>query len=196
MRLAEVVLAAAAFPATLTHLHAAVFVLTDFGGGMDVGGADGEQHQEREGIPDEETCGHVEETRHRRKFFPVLAQAWQAQEILITQNSLTDKSHSEVPNMDVSTINGLGQSGMQAPEGNGVSTPTAMDVERRRTLIQAVRAVNGAEVFGQENELSFAFDRASQRAVVRIVDRKTREVVQQIPDEKVLRMAEEIQQRE
>ncbi len=63
-------------------------------------------------------------------------------------------------------------------------------------MIQAVRAVNAAELFGQENELSFAFDRGSQRAVVRIVDRKTREVVQQIPTEQVLRMAEEIQQRE
>lgn len=59
-------------------------------------------------------------------------------------------------------------------------------------LIKAVRAVNSAELFGNHNELSFAFDRETQRPVVRIVDRKTREVVQQIPAEYVLRMAEKL----
>ncbi len=93
--------------------------------------------------------------------------------------------------MDVSTIEGL-RAGVTAPPT--VSTPT-QDVEQRRALIQAVRAVNAAELYGQENELSFAFDRGSQRAVVRIGDKKTREVVQQIPTEQVLRMAEEVQQR-
>ncbi|MEO5924291.1 MAG: flagellar protein FlaG [Bryobacteraceae bacterium] len=94
--------------------------------------------------------------------------------------------------MDVSTMDGLRAGVTAAPP---VSTPT-MEVELRRALIHAVRAVNAAELYGQENELSFAFDRGSQKAVVRIVDRKTREVVQQIPTEQVLRMAEEIQQRE
>jgi uncharacterized FlaG/YvyC family protein len=92
--------------------------------------------------------------------------------------------------MDVSTIQGLTTGIAQVP-----SAPTS-EVEHRRAMIQAVRAVNAAELFGQENELSFAFDRGTQRAVVRIVDKKTREVVQQIPTEQVLRMAEEIQQRE
>jgi flagellar protein FlaG len=81
----------------------------------------------------------------------------------------------------------------------GVQSATALPAQvkqERYTLLQAVRTVNEAETFGQENELSFAFDRKSQRAIVRIVDRKTREVLQQIPNEKVLRMAEEIQQRE
>jgi uncharacterized FlaG/YvyC family protein len=92
--------------------------------------------------------------------------------------------------MDISTIHGLTTGVVSVPQ-----TP-ALEVEQRRELIQAVRAVNQAEIYGQENELSFAFDRGTQRAVVRIVDKKTREVVQQIPTEQVLRMAEEIQQRE
>src|SRR5437870_5600944 len=86
--------------------------------------------------------------------------------------------------MDISTVNGLTAGVVPVPQ-----TP-AIEVEQRRELIQAVRAVNQAELYGQENELSFAFDRGTQRAVVRIVDRKTREVVQQIPTEQVLRMAE------
>jgi flagellar protein FlaG len=92
--------------------------------------------------------------------------------------------------MDVSTINELRVGITPVP------APPAVEVERRRELIQAVRAVNGAEIYGQENELSFAFDRGSQRAVIRIVDKKTREVVQQIPNEQVLRLAEELKQRE
>ena len=62
----------------------------------------------------------------------------------------------------------------------------------QRALVRAVQAVNAAEMFGQENELAFAFSRNSPKAVIRIVDRNTREVVRQIPEEYVLRMAEEL----
>lgn len=64
--------------------------------------------------------------------------------------------------------------------------------QEQRTLIQAVKAVNAGELFGQENELTFSVDRATRRAVVRVVSRKTGEVVEQIPAEYVLRMAEEL----
>ena len=67
--------------------------------------------------------------------------------------------------------------------------------EQRRSLIQAVHAVNEARLFGDENELSFLIDRTTRRPVVRIVDRQTREVIQQFPSEQVLRLAEELQQR-
>ena len=64
--------------------------------------------------------------------------------------------------------------------------------EDQRALIPAIRAVNAAELFGHDNELTFIVDRMTRRAVVRIVNRETREVVDQIPAEYVLRMAEEI----
>jgi flagellar protein FlaG len=70
------------------------------------------------------------------------------------------------------------------------SAPQPVSAEQR-ALIQAVKAVNGSELFGQDNELTFVMDRNTRRAVVRIVNRKTREVIQQIPAEYVLRMAEE-----
>jgi uncharacterized FlaG/YvyC family protein len=63
--------------------------------------------------------------------------------------------------------------------------------EDQRALIQAVKAVNAAEMFGQENELTFVIDRAARIAVVRIVNKKSGEVVEQIPNEQVLKMAEE-----
>jgi uncharacterized FlaG/YvyC family protein len=61
----------------------------------------------------------------------------------------------------------------------------------QRQLIQAVKAVNGAELYGQDSELTFVFDRQTHKPLVRIVNKSTREVMMQIPPEYVLRMAEE-----
>jgi len=90
--------------------------------------------------------------------------------------------------MDVSSINPL------AANLGAHAEPAAprLPVEDQRALIQAVHAVNAAELFGQNNELTFILDRAARRAVVRIVNRETHEVVDQIPAEYVLRMAEEL----
>jgi flagellar protein FlaG len=61
---------------------------------------------------------------------------------------------------------------------------------QNREVIRAVKALNGAEMFGDENELTFQLDAATRRMVVRLVNRKTSEVVSQIPQEYVLRLAE------
>jgi flagellar protein FlaG len=62
----------------------------------------------------------------------------------------------------------------------------------QRELIQAVRAVNAAEVFGQNSELTFVLDRETRRPLVRLVDRETNEVIRQIPPEYVVRLAEDL----
>ena len=62
----------------------------------------------------------------------------------------------------------------------------------QRDLIHAIKAVNAAELFGQDNQVTFLLDRNTHKPVVRIVSKSTREVVAQIPTESVLRMAEEI----
>ena len=61
-----------------------------------------------------------------------------------------------------------------------------------RELIQAVRALNKAEVFGQSQELQFLMDRETRKPVLKIVDRETGEVVSQIPAERVLRLARKL----
>jgi flagellar protein FlaG len=61
-----------------------------------------------------------------------------------------------------------------------------------RQVVQAVKAINGAEMFGPENELRFQKDPETNRFVVRVIDRKTREVVSQVPEEYVLRLAEDM----
>jgi len=60
-----------------------------------------------------------------------------------------------------------------------------------REVVQAVKAVNQAEMFGPENELLFQRDARTQKMVIRVVNRKTQEVANQIPAEYVLRLAEE-----
>jgi uncharacterized FlaG/YvyC family protein len=61
-----------------------------------------------------------------------------------------------------------------------------------RQIVQAVKAVNGTEMFGPENELRFQRDPASKRMVIKVVNRKTSEVLSQVPAEYVLRLAEDV----
>jgi flagellar protein FlaG len=74
-----------------------------------------------------------------------------------------------------------------------LSVPVDKAAENRE-VIQAVRALNGTEMFGQDNELMFQRDRLTQRMVIRVVNRQTKEVVSQIPPEYVLRLAEDLKQ--
>ena len=59
-----------------------------------------------------------------------------------------------------------------------------------RDVVQAVKALNGAEMFGPENELRYQKDPQTQKMVLRLINRKTREVVAQAPPEYALRLAE------
>ena len=72
-------------------------------------------------------------------------------------------------------------------------TPVDRNPEQRE-VVQAVKALNGTEMFGEENELLFQRDPHTQRMVVRVVNRKTKEMVSQIPPEYVLRLAEDLKQ--
>lgn len=71
----------------------------------------------------------------------------------------------------------------------------AVPVEKsaeNRDVVQAVKAVNGAELLGEDNELTFQRDPDTRRMVIRVVNRKTREVVSQVPAEYVLRLAADL----
>lgn len=71
-------------------------------------------------------------------------------------------------------------------------TMTREQQQERREIVQAVKALNRAELFGQNNELTFTFDRTYPKPILKIVDRETREVIRQIPPEYVLRLAQEV----
>jgi flagellar protein FlaG len=57
-----------------------------------------------------------------------------------------------------------------------------------RAAVVAIRALNKSEMMGSDRELQFARDKETKRPVVRIVQRETGEVLEQIPPEQVLKM--------
>lgn len=65
----------------------------------------------------------------------------------------------------------------------------------RQRMAQAIRAVNQANIFGENRELTFSLDRATQQMVIRVIDRDTRETVMQLPPEYVLRLAADAQKK-
>jgi flagellar protein FlaG len=72
----------------------------------------------------------------------------------------------------------------------------AENVAANREIIQAVRALNAAELFGQNNELTFLLDRETHRPIIRLVDRKTKDVIRQIPPDYLLHLTEQMERQE
>jgi uncharacterized FlaG/YvyC family protein len=83
------------------------------------------------------------------------------------------------------SLNSIGSAAPAPPD------PTDRASENR-DVVQAVKALNGSQMFGQENELRFQKDPDTRRLVVRVVNRQTNEVVSQVPAEYVLRLAEDL----
>lgn len=84
------------------------------------------------------------------------------------------------------------------PELTAVSPVTPLTPQMRAEqveLVRAVESINRAELLGQRSELTISVDRETRRPVVKIVDRETKEVIQQIPPEYVLRLAEDLKDR-
>jgi uncharacterized FlaG/YvyC family protein len=66
------------------------------------------------------------------------------------------------------------------------------NTEQTRAAVTAVRALNKSELFGQDRELLFTRDSDTRKPVIRIVSRTTGEVLDQIPPERVLKIAAEL----
>jgi uncharacterized FlaG/YvyC family protein len=88
--------------------------------------------------------------------------------------------------MDISAISRSSELPAAAPV-----TPVEHAVEQR-DVVQAVKAVNAAGMFGQDTELTFQMDRQTHRMVVQMINRQTKEVMSQIPAEYVLRLREDL----
>lgn len=75
----------------------------------------------------------------------------------------------------------------------GVSGPAPMGqaAENQRQLTQASRVVNQSGILGQ-NQIVFTIDSQTNQRVVRIENRETHDVVQQIPPEYVLELAQNL----
>ena len=91
--------------------------------------------------------------------------------------------------MDVNALNRI----TQALPAAATAIPADKATENRE-VVQAVKALNNTEMFGQENDLVFQRDPQTQRMIIKIVNRNTKDVVSQIPPEYVLRLAEDLKQ--
>ena len=94
--------------------------------------------------------------------------------------------------MNLSSIQNLPAPAAAASESLTPGPPSAGQRASAQSLIRAVKAINAADLFGPQNELTFIKDRGSNQVVTRVIDRDSHEVVMQIPSEQVLRLAEEI----
>ena len=89
--------------------------------------------------------------------------------------------------MDIASV---GHDISQSVLAPGQALPQKLKEERE--IIQAVKAVNRIQLFGDQNELTFVLDPESHKPLLRIVDRETNEVVRQIPADYVLQLAREM----
>ena len=89
--------------------------------------------------------------------------------------------------MEVSSIN---QSTPTAPAAS--ATAETDQAAQNREIVQAVKAVNSAELYGPNQELTYQQDTTSKRMVVRVVDSTTKQVLVQIPPEYVLALAADL----
>jgi len=92
--------------------------------------------------------------------------------------------------MDITAIS----RGVEALHAPAPAIPADKAAENRE-VVQAVKALNGAEMFGQDSELTFQRDPLTQRMVLQMVNKKTKEVISQIPQEYVLRLAQDLKPR-
>jgi flagellar protein FlaG len=92
--------------------------------------------------------------------------------------------------MDVNTLSRITQ--VAPPEATPVSADNAA---QNRQVVQAVKALNKSEMFGEDNNLEFERDPGTKRMVVKVVNRTTGDVVSQIPPEYVLRLSENIHEK-
>lgn len=90
--------------------------------------------------------------------------------------------------MNITSLQAAAPSPAAYSQGSQVSVEEAA---QRRQLLQAANSVNESGVLGQ-NQLEFLLDRQTHRAVIRVVDRTTQEVISQIPPEYVLQLAQDL----
>ena len=65
----------------------------------------------------------------------------------------------------------------------------APSVHDRRAVVQAVAQLNGSEFLRAEHELSVSVDPRTRQLVIRVLDRQTKEILQQFPSEQLLHVA-------
>jgi flagellar protein FlaG len=97
--------------------------------------------------------------------------------------------------MDMSPVNSAGVGSAAAfssatPSSNTTAS-TGNDVSVRQ-VISAINEVNKSELMGEGKQLNFTRDPDTHRPVIQIVDQNTGEVLDQLPPESIVRLAEQL----
>ena len=71
-----------------------------------------------------------------------------------------------------------------------VTAPKPEQASQNRQLAQAVRSLNQNQYVNSGRELSFSIDSQTRQPVVRIIDSNTKAVLEQVPSEDVLHLAQ------
>ena len=81
---------------------------------------------------------------------------------------------------------------VQSPGATMITAAISAEQQsQNRQLLRAVRAVNAVEVYGQDSQVTFVLDEAG-RALLQVVNRRTKEVIRQVPPQDVLTAAKTV----
>ena len=72
------------------------------------------------------------------------------------------------------------------------SSPRPEDVAANRRVVASVQALNEAGAAGEGREFSYTRDPQTKRPVIRIMDSNTGDVIDQIPSEYAVKLAQEL----
>ncbi len=87
--------------------------------------------------------------------------------------------------MEIPRVDSIGVStAVSAPTLNEKDVPV-------RELVTAVHEINKSELMGEGRQLTFSRDPQTRRPVIQIVDQSTGEVLDQIPSETLLQLAQQ-----
>ena len=92
--------------------------------------------------------------------------------------------------MEIPSVGSVNSVGALAPVSNA-SSASNNDVPVRQ-VVSAVHEVNKSELLGEGRQLTFARDPETRKRVIQIVDQKTGDVLDQLPPEAVLRLAQQL----
>jgi uncharacterized FlaG/YvyC family protein len=91
--------------------------------------------------------------------------------------------------MDIRPISSVGSGAIMGT--TTTSTPSNSDVQVRQ-VIAAIHDMNKSELMGEGRQVSFARDPDTHKPVIQIIDESTGEVLDQLPPESFLKLAEQL----
>ena len=76
--------------------------------------------------------------------------------------------------------------------GASIQVPSNENDVTARNVVAAVHQVNKSELLGEGRQLTFSRDPGTRRPVIQIIDQSTGDVIDQIPAETLLQLAQQL----